>query len=601
MSKKISELTETTAPASTALFAVVDGGATKKLSLANLATSVVQFQITVAPPTGDAAADTAAINAALAAAKSAGDQTVVLRSGTCLINAKIVIPTDWQGELRGAGSDATTLKMEDGAELEAVIESANFSTWTGTDSMPNPSAGGAVWGFTIRDLRIDGNRSNNFSGVVTDAADGRGINLYARRYWIKNVVIEECAGIGFYSELDRPASANVGAGDENAGGIDGLFVHRCSFEGVVWRGPSDVKLERLDVGKCHDPSNGGTSEALGSSLLFAGESIDGVVIYAVGSGGANGSCEIGQLHTWGCPEGYCMRITGDSGLRVNADNLTCEGGQGMLLIEGSVSGLIQSLSVRNSLYGSTPREQVRITAGSGLHVGEMEDVRNSSHNGANTLEIAGNYVTVGVVRVLGNSKAGHAVVLESGAELQVGQIHATFCQGDNADSDGESRALWTASGLERAQIGLLSSRECDRGWYNESTGRIQIGTIVARTNAALTPTQTAIELSSTPELTSLRAAQIVTNDTTAGNKYNSYVGTDTIDDTSTTEQTFAFTHNMWRTPGTGEVQLTRHKSSGTAPTVDYMHVTSITSTQVNVAVKNSVAGTGSSTLAIRVN
>lgn len=431
--------------------------------------------VTAYGATGDGSTDdTTAIQDAIDAVAAAGGGTVFLPAGTYIVTG-LTIPVDAPVILRGAGPDSTFIKLANSADAN-VIETASIDTWTGTDDMPLPSAGGAVYGFQIRDLTIDGNRDNNYSGGVADETEGVGLRIYGKSYIVDGVKIIQCAGIGLWSEYDAPSTAYSEPLDANFGGIFNTTIIETNYEGLVFKGPADIKIDNVLVGKCHDPA-ATTSAALGSSLAFAGQSIDGVVI-----ANDTGTVEIGFLHTYGCREGYAFRASGASGtMRLRADNLTAEGGIGCARFDGAIYGNVR-MNTRNNEFGSTGRPDVTVAVDSnnGL-VFEYIEVRRSSGNQAvDCVNVASGNADFEFVRIHGGGQPGHGMVFESGvARVNVGSIRADLLRGTHDDTN-DSRALWTKSGCDQIVIGQVIADRCDVGWRNDSTGRVRVGSGVLR-------------------------------------------------------------------------------------------------------------------------
>jgi len=524
--------------------------------------------------------DGAIINAAIIAAQATG-QAVYFPAGTYITSQTIILYA--KTVLIGDNPNTTIIKLANGAQVN-LLETYKFATFTGgTVTSPTDDAD-MTWGFAIRSLRFDGNRANNWSGTAPSSATGYGLRLYGRRYIIENVYIQNCAGIGFYSELGS-GTTNSGPEDNKAGHIFGLDISRTSYEGFVFRGPSDIKIDDVVVGDAGGYVNTGSDPA-GSSLLFSGKSIDGVVF-------DGGAAEVGMLHSHSAKRGFPVRL---KDVRVRADNLTAEGGIGCVLVEGSTWGQINKLNTRNNQYGpggsGTPAD-IRF-AGSAyaqLTVTEIECRRSSNHKLGNAVEIA-QAVQIGHIKLLGNSFAGHGVVVESGgSESQIGQIHASFLRGTAADGLA-SRALWTQASVAILEVANLFTRDCDYGWFNESTGRIMVANAYLRVSPTSFATNVApADLTISPTKSVLRRCHIITNvDGTV--KQAQFSGEAALDATITTEQTFTLAHNLWRQPDKAEVYLRLFHSGTPRPVPAYFYITAVDATNISGAVKLSSAGSG---------
>lgn len=182
---------------------------------------------TVAPPTGNAQKDTAAIKAAIQAANKAYLQnpaeqvTVQLSSGTYLVTGDRNNPSVGPVELlsgvalTGAGMGQTTLKLEDGfnARINGIVRTA-------LESVEN---------VTVANLTIDGNRANNtghqagfICGIKEDGSGRTQSDIT-----LSGVEIRDCTAYGFNP---HEISYNVTIKDSIAhgNGLDGFVA-----DGVV--------------------------------------------------------------------------------------------------------------------------------------------------------------------------------------------------------------------------------------------------------------------------------------------------------------------------------------------------------------------------------
>ena len=94
--------------------------------------------------------DTAALQAAIDAARAAGGGTVVIppgtyRTGTLAIDSRV--------HLEGSGIEATVLKLRDGAN-DDLLRTHNYAALAGSNRPTGP------FNFSVRDLTLDGNRAN---------------------------------------------------------------------------------------------------------------------------------------------------------------------------------------------------------------------------------------------------------------------------------------------------------------------------------------------------------------------------------------------------------------------------------------------------------
>lgn len=126
--------------------------------------------------------DTGALQAAIDAVREHGG-SVHLPPGV-YVTRKLTLYS--RVHLRGAGGDATTLKLADGANT-AIIESDDFARFTGTRSI------GGITLFSIRDLTLDGNKEHNKRG-------GYGVRLYGYGFELTEVIAFNCRNDGVFTE-----------------------------------------------------------------------------------------------------------------------------------------------------------------------------------------------------------------------------------------------------------------------------------------------------------------------------------------------------------------------------------------------------------------
>jgi hypothetical protein len=185
--------------------------------------------------------DTAALQNAIDAAAVAGG-VVSLPAGTYLTRGLVLRS---RVHLRGAGGDATTLRLLPGAN-HAILEAADFGKLTGT------GGSGGISYFSVRDLTLDGNKAANPAG-------GFGLRIYGYGYELSEVIIFNCRQDGLYSEWSSSAGLaypshqmearvtavrshdNEGDGFNFNGPHDSMFVNCLAFEnhGVGFRMSGD--------------------------------------------------------------------------------------------------------------------------------------------------------------------------------------------------------------------------------------------------------------------------------------------------------------------------------------------------------------------------
>lgn len=156
---------------------------------------------------------------------AAGGGTIILPPGTIhAANVPIKTNVTWQG----AGRNATIVMLPNGSTGH-VFKGDNFDTLDGT------TAGGGPYGWTIRDLSIDGNKANCPSG-------GRGITVFGHEFHVRDIDIYRCKSDGFYvSYMDSTAPAPTTVLMESY--VTRVKVFDCDANGFNIKGSHDSVAE----------------------------------------------------------------------------------------------------------------------------------------------------------------------------------------------------------------------------------------------------------------------------------------------------------------------------------------------------------------------
>lgn len=143
---------------------------------------------------------------------------------------------------------------------------------------------------------------------------------------ISNLRIVGCAAHGMETCCGQGTpSPFVALNDARIGFVEGLTVMDCGYEGWVFQGPADIPCNRVFVGN-NGRAKTGIYDALNrtTSLVFPGETVDGLVLDNVGAEFSNG-------HSWNHQHGRGIRIRTDrSGVRARFFNMISEGNWGQV-------------------------------------------------------------------------------------------------------------------------------------------------------------------------------------------------------------------------------------------------------------------------------
>lgn len=206
-----------------------------------------------------------------------------------------------------------------------IIDTSNFSARVSLGSVQNDDevTNGALYGTVLRDFYIDGNRQNVPAGTATS---GIGVRLYCRMLAVTNLRITYCAAHGMQTVLPSGTADPFDSLDHSRiGFVMGLWVMDCGREGWIFQGPADIPCDRVFIGN-NGKAGSGLYDALSPtrSLVFPGETCDGLVLDNVGAEFANG-------HVWNHQHGRGIRIrTNLSGVRARFFNMISEGNWGQV-------------------------------------------------------------------------------------------------------------------------------------------------------------------------------------------------------------------------------------------------------------------------------
>lgn len=171
--------------------------------------------------TGDGVTDdTEQIQQAIDAVRATGG--IVFFPPGIYLTGRLTLPS--RVHLRGAGGDATVLRLRPGAN-SAIIESDGFDRLTGT------AGDGGTTLFSVRDLTLDGNREQNPDG-------GYGLRLYGFGYELSDLIVFNCRVDGIYSEWG-PAGALPGPSHQMEARLSAIRSHDNDGSGINFNGPHD--------------------------------------------------------------------------------------------------------------------------------------------------------------------------------------------------------------------------------------------------------------------------------------------------------------------------------------------------------------------------
>ncbi|MDX1045474.1 hypothetical protein GOL40_19435 [Sinorhizobium medicae] len=413
--------------------------------------------------------DAPAINAALSLMATIGAPAKQPR-GTSMVGSTITLKNGsiWVGD-----SYLSIVKRLPG-HAGALVKSENFDSLTGTSDAFAPGVPERVG---IDKIEFDGNYQNAARTAYVQAT-GEGIRLFVRKPLIK-VHVFNTPGVGVWPECpggNGPTPLQPGFSREAE--IE-IYTHQTQYEGVVWKGPPDVKIGWILAADAASRIIADQLNGKVSSPTYG--AVNGGQTFCVVFDGKGG--EVGEVHAFGNFGGG--GIDWRNGGRINADLLMAESCHyGGINITGSASGMISKLDVHRTggFGGDSTADFVYSGTGNnnyGLEIGVCALYRQDAANtgSRNGLEITGDFIDIGVLKVdLGStSPAGHGLLIDNDAAQWI-----TIRGGEIARCKGTAPDGLASSGVYRKTAGngsLLdiqcSVRDCDVAFRSAGTPRVE--------------------------------------------------------------------------------------------------------------------------------
>lgn len=194
--------------------------------------------------------DTAALNAAAAAANTAKGGRVVFPSGVCTTSTGIPIYNNVS--YVGEGVNITYIALRNGSNRDVFYGTVNGYGSTMVNYSAGYETGGlpGVTGWTISDLTIEGNNVNQQSG-------GAGIRQYGYQFKLENVNIQNTFGDCLYSDYNGLPSSTTALTGSVQGQLVNVTVYHCGIDstnttiftvgavGIRWAGPTDAQWTNI--------------------------------------------------------------------------------------------------------------------------------------------------------------------------------------------------------------------------------------------------------------------------------------------------------------------------------------------------------------------
>ena len=174
----------------------------------------------------------ALINNALEFSLTVGKE-VHLGGGTYVIETPIIIKNLMH--LIGTGRFNSELVAADGLN-DAVIKTYDFDNLTGQAKWL--VADGVVYGFTLSNFSIDGNKANQTAG--------NGISIYGKGYVLFDILVHDAYAVGVYSETAN-SGGQTDVTDMPEQYVSGLRIRDSGSYGLHYRGPHDGLIDQVTI------------------------------------------------------------------------------------------------------------------------------------------------------------------------------------------------------------------------------------------------------------------------------------------------------------------------------------------------------------------
>jgi hypothetical protein len=181
--------------------------------------------------------DTNAIANAIIFVSSSGGGDVFFPAGTYITRTQILYS---KVHLRGAGIEASILKLKDGTNADLLQGAANGYSGAMVDIAATNATGSVngIYNWSVQNMTLDGNRSNQTSGSSYCLCQ------YGFGFIIANVRMRNGRSGGLLSDWNGGVSAGI---DSMEAQISNVKIHDCGGIGFEFGGPHDSQISQLLV------------------------------------------------------------------------------------------------------------------------------------------------------------------------------------------------------------------------------------------------------------------------------------------------------------------------------------------------------------------
>ena len=477
--------------------------------------------------------DTAAIQAAIDSAESAGGGVVRIPSGTYIVLNPLVLPS--KVALEGDLDVTSILKAGAGFSGTAIVKSKNFDSLTGSNTWF--VSAGINFGFALNRLKIDGSLLNI-----------RGVQLYGKKFYADQLFIFDCNNGGWYSEAGELVGQTE-TDDMPEADIGHIWVRRSGNNagiGFEYNGPHDGKVEFLAV-------NGGVTGAKWGEIPAT---------YA-------GLCDLMYGHVYAASgDGVIIESNIQVGTLISESN----GGAGVILNKGNAR--ISMLKLFNNSSASTVATLQVPSANNIISGAEVAD-----RNGGGGVSITSDFNNITNLNISGGNTGALGLDVDGDNNHVSGFIRAYDGAGGTA--------IRTNNGGNRFDNYLnFAINACETGWNNVNTGERNSydlrGNFLAG-QTGFTGVRPNVDNNETVSYNFIV-------DTTRFNSYKSVLSQSIIDLNTTAVQSFVVPHGLWAQPFIDNVNFEMAiRTSVTTFEVAFFRVFSTDATNVTIQIKLRVA------------
>lgn len=473
---------------------------------------------------------------------------------------------------QGRGKMITKIKLADGANCD-IFKTYNFEDLSAIHNggiYPSDYYEVLPQGFCIFDMYINGNyiEYDENGDPVADGdyyshnnTVGYGFKIYGRNYEIDRIRMENIPEVAGYFECKDSETARISFQCTLSG-----------YEGLVYRGSPDSTLDFINIGKAgyHARKFDGTIDnTLNDSVLYPASDIDSVVI--------DKTCEINEIHTWGCDTGFGFRVKDN--IRFKARQLMSEGNlNGCYLGDSRIQIGIMDLHNNRNISLQTEGNNGKYI--SNLDIFWDKNPADYELSGwGNTIEISGNNHKInGKVR-LGDTCIGDCITM-TGYNNEINMIVRSYINSN----------VFVYGGGQRNIINLTTENCQNVVKLNAS---VAIGNIFNITSQSK-PLQTlldvgAFNLNRLTNKYNVIWEQVDTDGSHIATKTSKerITKADSISLDSTAVQTISVSHNFFTTPSASNISVvhTTADSAANDYVIAMLKATVISDTTVSVKIK----------------